>query len=120
MIDLARERDVLRAVDDKFGTPCWTKDISRRCLELVQTGRYGTYHGANQGYCNRFEMAQCIVEAAGIDNCRVEACSSAEFPLPAPRPRMEALDDLHARLIGLTPQPHWREALTRYIQETLL
>ena len=120
MIDLARERDELRAVDDKFGSPCYTADISRRCLELVETGRYGTYHAANEGWCSRYEMAQAIVEFAGIESCRVVPCSSAEFPLPAPRPRMEAIDGLHARLIGLEPQPHWRDALRQYIESVLL
>jgi len=120
MIELARERDVLRAVDDKFGAPCYTRDISARCLELLSTGRFGTYHAANSGYCSRFEMAQAIVEAAGVTSCRVEPCSSAEFPLPAPRPRMEAIDGLHARLIGLSEMRGWREALGDYIRGTLL
>ena len=115
MIDLAREREVLRAVDDKFGSPCYTSDISRRCLELLATGRYGTYHAANSGYCSRFEMAAAIVEYAGITSCRVEPCSSAEFPLPAPRPRLEAIDGLAARLIGLPDQRHWRDALREYV-----
>ena len=120
MIDLARRQGVLRAVDDKFGSPCYTKDFSARCLELLATGRFGTYHGANAGYCSRFEMAQAIVEFAGVTNCQVEACSSAEFPLPAHRPRLEALDGLHARLIGLPEMRGWREALREYIQGTLL
>lgn len=119
MIDLARTQDVLRAVDDKFGSPCYTVDFSRRCLELVEAGRFGTYHAANEGWCNRFEMARAIVELAGIDSCRVEPCSSAEFPLPAPRPRLEAIDGLQARLVGMPDQPHWRDALKRYV-ETLV
>jgi len=120
MIELARGRDVLRAVDDKFGSPCYTRDISRRCLELLQTGHYGTFHAANDGMCSRYEMARAIVEFAGVRDCRVDPCSSAEFPLPAPRPRMEAMDGLHARLIGLRPQPHWRDALRDYIETVLL
>jgi dTDP-4-dehydrorhamnose reductase len=120
MIELARDRDELRAVDDKFGAPCYTVDISRRCLELIDTGRYGTYHAANEGYCSRFEMAQAIVEFAGIQSCKVSPCSSTEFPLPAPRPRMEAIEGMHAKLIGLAPQPHWRDALKGYIESVLL
>jgi dTDP-4-dehydrorhamnose reductase len=120
MIDLAREREVLRAVDDKVGTPCYTVDISHRVLDLVETGRPGTYHGANAGYCSRFEMAQAIVEFARIDSCRVEPCSSAEFPLPAHRPRLEAIDGLHARLIGMPEQRPWRDALKDYIESVLL
>jgi len=120
MIELARSRDVLRAVDDKFGSPCYTRDISERCLDLLESGLYGTYHGANEGWCSRFEMAQAIVEFAGITDCRVEPCSSAEFPMPAPRPRMEAIDDLHARLVGLPRRRPWRDALKAYMEDRLL
>jgi dTDP-4-dehydrorhamnose reductase len=119
MIELARERDTLRAVDDKFGTPCYTRDISARVLDIVATGRFGTYHGANSGLCSRFEMARAIVEYAGIDGCEVLPCSSAEFPLPAPRPRLEAIDGLHARLIGLPEMRNWQDALRAYIQQEL-
>ena len=120
MIDLAKERDVLRAVDDKFGAPCYTKDISQRCLDLLQTGAYGTYHAANSGMCSRYEMARAIVEYAGVTSCTVEPCASTEFPLPAPRPRMEAIEGLHARLIGLPDQRPWQDALRDYIENNLL
>jgi dTDP-4-dehydrorhamnose reductase len=120
MVDLAREREILRAVDDKIGTPCYTKDFSARCLELLETRRYGTYHGANEGWCSRHEMAAAIVEFAGLTTCKVEPCSSAEFPLPAPRPRWEVIEGLHARLIGLAPQRGWRDALREYVRDTLV
>jgi dTDP-4-dehydrorhamnose reductase len=120
MVDQARAKPVLRAVDDKSGSPTYTRDISARCLELLATGRFGTYHAANEGCCTRYEMAQAIVEYARIAGCRVDPCGSAEFPLPAPRPRLEALEGLHARLIGLPPMRGWREALADYIQTELL
>ncbi len=118
MIEIARTKGVLRAVDDKFGSPTYTRDFSERCLEIFTTGRYGTYHGANEGWCTRFEMAQAVVEYAGVDDCRVEACSSAEFPLSAHRPRLEALDNMRSRLIGLPPMRPWRVALKDYIAAT--
>jgi hypothetical protein len=33
---------------------------------------------------------------------------------------MEALEGMHARLIGLEPQPGWRESLKTYIENELL
>jgi len=118
MIELARKNPVLRAVDDKFGSPTYTADFSARCMEIFSTGRFGTFHGANEGWCSRFEMARAIVEFAGVEGCQVEPCSSAEFPLPAHRPRVEALDGLRARLIGLPPMRPWRDALKDYIDTT--
>jgi len=117
--DLAEE-----ALHEAFATAVerWPRDglPANPFAWLVSTGRFGTYHGANEGYCSRFEMAQAIVEAAGIKSCKVEPCSSTEFPLPAPRPRMEAIEGVQARLIGLAEQPHWRDALGGYIRSVLL
>ena len=118
MIEAARTNGMLRAVDDKFGSPTFTRDFSDRCLEIFSTGRFGTYHAANEGWCSRFEMARAIVEYAAVENCRVEACSSAQFPLAAHRPRLEALENLRSRLIGLQPMRPWREALKDYITTT--
>jgi dTDP-4-dehydrorhamnose reductase len=118
MIELARHNDVLRAVDDKSGSPTYTADFAGRCLELLSTERFGTYHGANEGWCTRYEMAQTILESAGIRSCRVERCSSAEFPMAAYRPNCEALEGMRARLIGLPPMRAWREALADYVTTT--
>ena len=118
MIDRARASELLLAVDDKTGSPTYTVDIARRCLELLSTERFGTYHAANEGACTRFEMAQAILQAAGIENCEVRPCSSAQFPLAAFRPTSEAIEGLRAKLIGLAPMRDWRVALSEYVQTT--
>ncbi len=116
MIELARDRDILRAVDDKFGSPTYTRDISRVCLDLLGSTEFGTYHASNQGMCSRFQMAEAIVDFAGIEGCEVQPCSSAEFPLPAPRPRLEAMECLRLRLAGFEVPRPWRESLREYVR----
>jgi dTDP-4-dehydrorhamnose reductase len=118
MIERARTSELLLAVDDKIGSPTYTLDIARRCLELLSTESFGTYHAANEGECTRFEMAKAILQAAGIENCEVQPCSSAQFPLAAFRPASEAIEGLRAKLIGLTPMRDWRIALSEYVQTT--
>ncbi len=119
MIDRVRSGGSLRAVDDKFGSPSYTVDVSQRCLEVLDTDRYGTYHSANEGCCSRYEMARAIVDFAGLE-ADVQPCSSAEFPLPAPRPRQEGMVGLHAKLVGLPAMRPWRDSLREYIQSTLI
>jgi len=119
MVQLASERDEIQAVDDKFGSPCYTVDFATRCLDLAEGRAWGTFHAPNEGWCSRFEMAQAIVEFAGLENCRVRPCNSATFPLAAPRPRLEALENLHCRLMGMSAQPHWRQSLESYVRSIL-
>lgn len=121
IVKLAQSRDELKIVNDKFGSPTYTVDISRSILNLVETGQYGVYHLVNTGQpASRYEVAEAILEYAGITDCELRPVSSAEFPLPAPRPRMEAGRNLAAELVGLPPMRPWQEALKEYIQTTLL
>jgi dTDP-4-dehydrorhamnose reductase len=119
IIELARTKSDLKIVDDKFGSPTYTVDLARAVYEFIETGLYGKYHCVNTGYASRFEVAGEILRAAGIENCRLEPVSSAEFPLPAPRPRMEAMQNYHFDLLNVKPLRGWREALKDYIGTVL-
>jgi dTDP-4-dehydrorhamnose reductase len=117
IISLAKSRPVLTIVNDKFGTPTYTADLARGILRLIETGLYGTYHMVGGGmYCSRLELAQAILDYAGIDACELQPVSSAAFPLPAPRPRMEAGINYHLALMGKDWTRPWREALQEYVE----
>ena len=66
----------------------------------------------------RWEIAKEIVKGLDkVGDIEVVPISSAEFPLPAPRPRSEMLRNLKLELLGLDEMPHWKEALRTYIDE---
>lgn len=120
IIELAAERDSLSIVHDKYGSPTYTHDIADGIEKLLQTGFYGTYHLVNTGgYCNRYEFGKAILDYAGIDTCELKPVNSAQFPLPAPRPRMEAALNYALELRGLNWQRPWQEALKEYIEVVL-
>jgi len=119
IISLARQGKPLQVVDDKFGSPTYTKDMAEGILKLVQTGWYGTYHLANEGCCSRYEYACKVLELAGIEGYPVQPVSSEVFPLPAPRPRMEAIRDHLLQLLKLRWMRPWDEALQDYIRNHL-
>jgi len=118
IVQRCRSESQLKVVEDKFGSPTFTVDFARQLMPLVQTGRYGIYHLANQGVASRLEIAREVVQLLGKEQ-EVEICpvSSAEFPLPAPRPRSEMLRNLKLELIGMNHMPHWKASLRRYIEE---
>ena len=120
ILDLASHRDSLTVVDDKFGSPTYTCDIASGIVNLLNTGLFGTYHMVNTGgYCSRYEFAQTVLDYAGNTSCKINPVNSATFPLPAPRPRMEAARNLNLELRGLNWMRPWREALQNYINSTL-
>jgi dTDP-4-dehydrorhamnose reductase len=120
IMELASQRSSLTIVNDKFGSPTYTRDIASGIERLLHTGLHGTYHMVNtDGYCSRFEFAQAVLEYAGNTTCALIPVNSATFPLPAPRPRMEAGRNLNLHLRGLHWMRPWREALQEYVQTVL-
>jgi len=121
IMELSAERSSLTVVGDKFGSPTYTRDISSGIERLLHTGIYGTYHMVNSGdCCSRYEFAKTILEYAGNTHCQITPVNSAQFPLPAPRPRMEGARNLNLELRHWEWMRPWREALKEYVQQTLL
>jgi dTDP-4-dehydrorhamnose reductase len=121
IMDLARKRSQLKVVNDKFGSPTYTVDLSRGIMSLVEARLYGRYHMVNTGIpVSRFEVAQSILAYANLQTCKLLPVSSAEFPLAAHRPRMEGGRNLLLELRGLNWMRPWAQALEEYITGTLL
>ena len=121
MLEIVERGDThLRAVDDKWGSPTYAKDLARGIRALLGTGHHGLYHLVNaDGNCTRYEVAVALCEILGRGDVRVEPVGSAYFPLPAPRARSEAMRNYKLQLLGIDPMRPWREALEAYVREEL-
>tara|TARA_R110000782_G_scaffold57258_18_gene119730 strand:+ start:19155 stop:20009 length:855 start_codon:yes stop_codon:yes gene_type:complete len=103
---LAMQRDQLRVVDDQRGRPTSAEGLASTSLSLYLHGANGTWHSTDSGECTWHGLATAI---AGVvaPKCRVDPCTTAEFPRPAPRPAFSTLDVSNTeRLVGsLMPWP---------------
>ncbi|MBJ7311394.1 dTDP-4-dehydrorhamnose reductase [Rugamonas sp. CCM 8940] len=118
MLRLARERDELRVVADQHGAPTWSRSIAdSTALILAQAQgdsdwwqrHSGIYHLSSQGQTTWFEFTQAILAEAQID-CRLLPISTAEYPVPAPRPQYSVMSS-ELLMKQFCRLPHWREAL---------
>ncbi|WP_019424800.1 dTDP-4-dehydrorhamnose reductase [Paenibacillus sp. OSY-SE] len=116
MLKLGKECDSLQVVNDQWGSPTYTCDLSLFLEELTTTEKYGIYHATNSGICTWYEFAQAIFEQVKIP-VTVEPCTTDQFPRPAPRPRYSAMEPMGIRVNGFAPIRHWREALQDYINQ---
>jgi dTDP-4-dehydrorhamnose reductase len=115
ILKLARANGSIKVVNDQHGSPTYAKDLAYTLLKLALTNNYGVYHCANNGSCSWYDLASYAVDKAGIA-CEKLACSTGEFPRPAPRPSFSILDNARLRAtIGNEMRP-WQEALDSYLQ----
>jgi dTDP-4-dehydrorhamnose reductase len=114
MVRLESERDTVTVVDDQRGSPTWSADLARA---LVQLGRSpapaGIYHCTAAGETTWFGLARAVFEELGADPARVLPITTDALPTPARRPAYSALSNSSWLAAGLTPLPHWRDALHR-------
>ena len=68
----------------------------------------------NKGSCSRYDIAKMIVKFMGRDDITVKPVTSEAFPLRAPRPDSEAIDNFKLNLLGMNNMPSWERALEEY------
>jgi len=110
MVRLARERGVLRVVEDQVGQPTWTVDVARVLVDLVGTGApAGVHHATSAGSTSWWGFAREVLRSAGLPGVEIVPVTSAEFPTPARRPAFSALDGAGLTAVGVDRIGDWRE-----------
>ncbi len=106
--------DTVRVVDDQQGNPTWTADLADGLITLALAADRvptGVLHCVNAVSTTWFGLARAVFTELGADPDRVQPCSTAEFPRPAPRPANSVLDTAGWAAAGLPELRHWRQAL---------
>ncbi|WP_248928720.1 dTDP-4-dehydrorhamnose reductase [Paenibacillus hamazuiensis] len=115
MLNLAKEKDEIKVVNDQHGAPTYTLDLARFIYTLLKTELYGIYHATNSGYCSWFEFANTIFSITNT-NTKILPCSTEDFPRPASRPKYSVLDHMSIRLNNFEDLRHWKDALKDYLK----
>lgn len=114
MLNLSKNHDTVRVVDDQFGSPTYTYDLARLLADMVQTDKYGVYHATNEGVCSWYEFACAIFREAGI-KMDVQPVSTQEYGAKAARPANSRMSKEKLTENGFERLPSWQDALRRYI-----
>lgn len=114
MLRLGKERKEVSVVNDQIGSPTYTYDLARLCVDMIQTKEYGTYHATNEGICSWYEFACEIFKQAKMDVI-VHPVDSTQFPTRAIRPKNSRMNQTELDKHGFTRLPSWQDALERYL-----
>lgn len=115
ILNIAREKDELRVVNDQRGAPTYVKDLAEMISKIARTEAYGLYHASGGGYCTWYEFALEILRLADIKK-EVVPTSSSELNRPAPRPANSALTSIALKQIGIEPR-QWKEAIKEFMAD---
>ena len=117
MRKLGAEQPSLNVVGDEFVSPTATFDIAQILPKLLKQELTGITHLTSEGSCSWHEFAQTIFE---LTNTQVEVnkVTSDFFPAKTPRPKYSVLENTCIKNRGMASLPHWKTALTNYLNHT--
>ena len=121
IVNVGRNHNIVRVVNDQIGTPTYTFDLARLLVDMAETDKYGYYHATNEGeYISWYDFTCEIYRQVGLDT-KVIPVTTEEYGLSvAARPFNSRLDRSKLTEAGFTPLPDWKDAVARYLKEATL
>lgn len=116
MLKLAETHDVVRVVNDQFGSPTSTVELAKAIAALLFTDNYGIFHATCEGSCSWADFAAEIFRLAGKQT-KVEGISTEEYGSVTPRPLYSVLDNRMFRLTTDFTFADWHDAIAVYLKD---
>src|SRR6266508_1754386 len=120
--NLLRAGKTVRAIGDIYASATYVRDLVKRVLEIVATGRPVTYHVVNGGICSFAEFAFEVARRLGISKSDapelIETTELRDFNFAAPRPAYTPMYCKVSDELRLEPMRDWRAAIADYIRAT--
>jgi len=119
VVDRIQKGETVKAINDTFGTPTYSKDLAQRLRELAEANVPGIYHVVNSGPGVSFEeFTRKAIALLGNKDAVVQVVSSDALKRPAKRPRNSRLRCLLTEKIGLAPLRDWESALEDFVNQS--
>ena len=100
MLKLFKERNVIKVVEDQWGSPTYTVDLAGAILKIIEDDAvsYGIYHFTNEGMTSWYEFARTIYKKAkklglieGNKKVVIKPIETEDYPTTARRPKYSVL-----------------------------
>lgn len=100
MLRLFKERDLVKVVEDQWGSPTYTADLAGAVLKIIgdDAVSYGIYHFTNEGVASWYEFARTIYKKAkrlglieGNKKVEIKPIKTEDYPKVAKRPKYSVL-----------------------------
>jgi len=119
ILSMCKEKETIKIVNDQFGSPTYTKDLSKMTWKIILSKKTGLFHVTNQGFCSWYDLANKVIELANIPK-NIIPCTSNEYPTPAKRPQNSKLKNLQLIKYKIPLLRPWDRALKDCLKELSL
>lgn len=106
--------NAIKVVCDQYGSPTWSHRLALQIQKIIDKNCQGIYHASAEGYCSWFELAKYFLDKIGVKH-KVSACSSAEYPTPASRPKNSILENQRLKKLNLNVMAPWQDDVDRFV-----
>ena len=115
MLNLMSSKEELNIVGDQCGTPTYAADLAELLFEILNKVEWhsGIYHFSNSGETTWFDFASKIQELAGLNDCKLNRVTTAEYKTAAQRPMYSVFDKSKIENTFHVSIPTWQDALSR-------
>jgi dTDP-4-dehydrorhamnose reductase len=123
MLRLGAEKETLRVVNDQHGSPTYALHLANAIVQIIEKLRDlpkdhpgDLYHFSNSGQCTWFDFAAEIMAQRNLP-CKVEPCSTADYPTKAARPAYSVLNCNKIKQTFGISIASWQDALVECLQK---
>lgn len=117
MLRLGNQKEQISVVNDQVGSPTYAGHLASALVKLVEEvvsapnkDFGGVYHYANTGTATWFDLATAVMKIKDLP-CKVNPCSTKEYPTKAARPAYSVLQTQKIQSIFDLQIADWKEAL---------
>jgi dTDP-4-dehydrorhamnose reductase len=97
LIETLRKGERVKIVTDQWNTPTLNTNLAEMTLEVLERRLTGIYHLCGATKVSRYEFAEQIADAFGLDKSLIDKVLSSQFTWPAKRPMDSSLDTSKAQ-----------------------
>ena len=111
----AKEKEVIKVVDDEVLTPTSVFEIARNTISLLETEAYGLYHMTCEGHCSWFDFTGVLFRELKIKTPLL-SCKRSELSNYIKRPSYSVLENAKLKSVNLNQMTDWEHALIKFIR----
>ncbi len=116
MLRLGVDQKRIKVVNDQWGSPTFTDQVTKHVFRLLKSGEKGVYHLSSGAMISWYEFATEIFRQSGLSP-ELKPVTSEEFEMKARRPYFSKLNHSKISRTLNVEMEYWKSGLSRLLNQ---